>query len=1176
MKNDHKRVEALLNQALEFKPDERAAFLIGACGGDQELRRQVETLLSVADETEGFLPDAPTLATAPVSEGPGTKIGRYKLLQKIGEGGMGVVYMAEQTEPVTRKVALKIIKLGMDTKQVVARFEAERQALAMMDHPNIARVLDGGATETGRPYFVMELVQGIPITDFCDKNKLTAKERIELFIPVCQAIQSAHQKGIIHRDIKPSNVMVSLHHGEPMPKVIDFGIAKATNQKLTEKTLFTNYATMIGTPAYMSPEQAEISTLDVDTRTDVYSLGVLLYELLTGTTPFPDKLLRSVGYGELQRIIAEEEPEKPSTRMSTMEVEQKTAVAKSHGLDVSALGCLFKGDLDWIAMKCLEKDRRRRYDTPTELVADLKRHLNNEPVSAAAPSFSYQIQKFYRKNRPALRAAAVVALLLVAATIFSTYQAVRASRSEQRVMDESAIAKAVNEFWNKDILGQANPEVQPDRDIKLRDVLDQAAKSIEGKFKDQPLVEAAVRLSLGRALLQLNDYEAAEPHLRRALEIRRSELGHAAMDTLEAAYSLTRLLWKQSLLLGNQENQKLLDERDSLGEESLAFARTKYGEDTEIALRLRTPWVDILRAHFDSAADALRYRKVDLVAAERSCLDVLDRRRRTLGEDHEQTLWAYSDLGTLLLNGPKRRERAKPILEKGLELAEKKYGRESDKYVLIALKTRLAYLYLKDSPKKGGLIPMWQDIVEHQIRRYGVLDTETLSPMYFLESAYRSAGDIEGAIAYFENLLDRCRTNRGEDSEDTFWATRFLVKEFYIEFRDSAKTAPLIQKVIKDSSRFAPMEMRQGLKYSRPQILWELWTKCQQYEKWELAIQCEAALVGVDGDGLAREATTLKLDAVVDVLNHYLNAGALDKYDATLPAAQEFARAFIRENPPDETWFHGYFAKWSRLLILTEGFEKSYTRLREILPQIREDRWNWYWQATIEAMVKDTEGYLECCRQLLSLAREVQDRKEWGEKDVQALEITLKTCVLMPLSDPAMQAQKNAVYGILEDIVFGPNANREVSSGKELPPLRPFVRVALALKDYRDGNFEKAIKILKPAESTKVESFKEYGVYGIGLLVRAMSEYRLGHPAAARLTLDQAAQSVLQYLPEGLKSDPRLLLDDPDDLVRYYVVRKEAEALILGERSQIEDRQSDRATSATTPTNAVATEAREQ
>jgi serine/threonine protein kinase len=295
-------------------PQERAAYVRGACGEDQALRQQVESLIQAHEEVGGFMPTDPgeagiTIPDRPLSESEGTSVGRYKLLQRIGEGGMGVIYMAEQTEPVVRKVALKIIKLGLNTKSVIARFEAERQALAMMYHPNIAKVLDAGSTATGRPYFVMELVKGVPINQYCDKNHLSTQERLQLFISVCHAIQHAHQKGVIHRDIKPSNILVTLHDGKPVPKVIDFGIAKATNQKLTEKTLFTQFAQMIGTPAYMSPEQAEMSGLDVDTRTDVYSLGVLLYELLTGTTPFPEQELLSKGYGAMQRIIAEQEPE---------------------------------------------------------------------------------------------------------------------------------------------------------------------------------------------------------------------------------------------------------------------------------------------------------------------------------------------------------------------------------------------------------------------------------------------------------------------------------------------------------------------------------------------------------------------------------------------------------------------------------------------------------------------------------------------------------------------------------------------------------------------------------------------------------------------------------------------------------------------------------------------------
>jgi WD40 repeat protein/serine/threonine protein kinase len=411
-------------------PQERAAYVRGACGEDQVLRQQVESLIQAHDEVGGFMPTDPgeaviTIPDRPLSEKEGTCIGRYKLLQRIGEGGMGVIYMAEQTEPVTRKVALKIIKLGLDTKSVIARFEAERQALAMMDHPNIAKVFDAGSTDTGRPYFVMELVKGVPINQYCDKNHLPTKERLLLFIAVCQAIHHAHQKGVIHRDIKPSNILVTLHDGKPVPKVIDFGIAKATNQKLTERTLFTHFAQMIGTPAYMSPEQAEMSGLDVDTRTDVYSLGVLLYELLTGTTPFPEKELLSKGYGEMQRIIAEQEPERPSLRVSTFVGEQQTIVAKNRSTERLTLQRQIKGDLDWIVMKALDKDRTHRYDTPNNLAADIERHLSDEPVLAAQPTFLYQFGKLYRRHKVALATAACFALLLIVSAGVAAAQAIK-------------------------------------------------------------------------------------------------------------------------------------------------------------------------------------------------------------------------------------------------------------------------------------------------------------------------------------------------------------------------------------------------------------------------------------------------------------------------------------------------------------------------------------------------------------------------------------------------------------------------------------------------------------------------------------------------------------------------------------------------------------------------------
>src|SRR5258706_10002216 len=367
-------------EALDLPLSERAAHLDRACAGDEKLRQRVEGLLLTHDQAGGFLERAPvdmaigSRLGAFAGEKPGDRIGRYKLLQRIGEGGCGVVYMAEQEEPVRRRVALKIIKPGMDTNNVMARFEAERQALALMDHPNIAKVLDAGATESGRPYFVMELVRGVKITDYCDQNSLTTAARLGLFVEVCRAIQHAHQKGIIHRDIKPSNILVTTNQeGTAVPKVIDFGIAKATtNQRLTDKTLFTAFEMLIGTPAYMSPEQAELSAVDVDTRTDIYSLGVLLYELLTGSTPFDGGALLKAGLDEIRRVIREKEPVRPSTRLSTMAAPDLTAAAEHRRSAPPALIRSVQGDLDWIVMKALEKDRTRRYETANDLALDVQ------------------------------------------------------------------------------------------------------------------------------------------------------------------------------------------------------------------------------------------------------------------------------------------------------------------------------------------------------------------------------------------------------------------------------------------------------------------------------------------------------------------------------------------------------------------------------------------------------------------------------------------------------------------------------------------------------------------------------------------------------------------------------------------------------------------------------------
>jgi eukaryotic-like serine/threonine-protein kinase len=448
----------------------------------------------------GLTAEAPT--TVSVSEKPGDRIGRYKLLQEIGEGGCGVVYMAEQEEPVRRRVALKIIKLGMDTKSVIARFEAERQALALMDHPNIAKVLDAGATETGRPFFVMELVRGVKITDFCDQNNLAARERLNLFIQVCHAIQHAHQKGVIHRDIKPSNILVTLHDGEPVPKVIDFGIAKATQQRLTDKTLFTAFEQFIGTPAYMSPEQAEMSGLDIDTRSDIYSLGVLLYELLTGKTPFDPKTLAAAGLDEMRRIIREQEPVRPSTRLSTMLDAERTDVAKRRQSDLPKLIHFLRGDLDWIVMKCLEKNRSRRYEAANSVALDIQHHLQNEPVTARPPSAAYRLEKFFRRNRVMVIAGGAVAVALVLGLVTSTWLAIRAERL--RVRAEANEDKAQQ--------AQANEAKQRQRAENQELAARQQVYAADMNLAQQAL--AVNNLGRAEALLNRHRPQAGSPDLR--------------------------------------------------------------------------------------------------------------------------------------------------------------------------------------------------------------------------------------------------------------------------------------------------------------------------------------------------------------------------------------------------------------------------------------------------------------------------------------------------------------------------------------------------------------------------------------------------------------------------------------------------------------------------------------
>jgi tetratricopeptide (TPR) repeat protein len=534
-------LDSLFCSAIEMaSAEERAAYIARACGNDSELRQRVEKLVAAHFRAGRFLEEpagdlgvtgeytpspaechAGTVALTP--EGPGTVIGRYELLEQMGEGGFGLVFMAEQTHPVCRKVALKVLKPGMDSRQVIARFEAERQALAMMDHANIAHVFDAGTTESGRPYFVMELVKGIPITDYCDQEQLTPRERLGLFVQVCSAVQHAHQKGIIHRDIKPSNVLVTLHDGVPVPKVIDFGIAKALSGRLTDRPLFTGFAQMIGTPLYMSPEQAALSGLDVDTRSDVYSLGVLLYELLTGTTPFGAERLREVGHDEMRRIIREEEPPRPSARISTLGQVASTVSIKRR-TDPRRLSLLCRGELDWIVMKALEKDRRRRYESASAVAADVQRYLDDEPVTACPPSASYRLKKLARQYKAAIVTAGLVAAALLAGTAVSLWQAIEASRARREaeanfLMARKAVHDALEQLAEEPRLKEA--ELQDLRKSLLTRVLPFYEEFVKQR-SDDPKLEAdrgQVFRQLGALHQELRDHQAAMADAESALEI---------------------------------------------------------------------------------------------------------------------------------------------------------------------------------------------------------------------------------------------------------------------------------------------------------------------------------------------------------------------------------------------------------------------------------------------------------------------------------------------------------------------------------------------------------------------------------------------------------------------------------------------------------------------------------
>lgn len=1056
MSADSTRDMVIFTEALGLPAEALPAFLDGACAGDDNLHRKVEALLRAHDRVGGFLESPPTgmpvedIHGTPTIEKPGDRIGRYKLLQQIGEGGWGIVFMAEQEQPIHRRVALKIVKPGMDTKSVIARFEAERQALALMDHPGIAKIFDAGATESGRPYFVMELVRGIKITEYCDQHSLTTEERLNLFVQVCHAVQHAHQKGIIHRDIKPSNILVTTdEEGARLPVVIDFGIAKVTtNQRLTDKTLFTALEMLIGTPAYMSPEQAELSSAGIDTRTDIYSLGVLLYELLTGSTPFDTGALLKAGVDEIRRVIREQEPARPSTRLSSLTHADITTVAQRRHSAPPTLIHAVSGDLDWITMKALEKDRTRRYETATGLALDIERYLANEPIRARPPSTLYKFRKVVLRNKLLFAAIGVIVTLTFASLVMVSVSlakerqmrrqlaaALRESKTDEAKATTEAIrSQEANQFL-KDMLAGVGPSARHGADVTLlREILDRTAKRV-GVLTNQPSVEAELRDEIGRLYADIGSYDQAEPMLRSAVALDRDVFSPQSAQTAVALNDLGRAL----SLRGN------LDEAERANAEALDIRQKLFGHENALVAE-----------SIDHLASVRRHQH-RLAEADKSIREALGIRERLFGADSAEVAESLHNLSVVL------GDEGKPV--EGEAVAQR----------ILAIRQRLN----NDDPSLGSALAdaawaaglnknldksesLYQEALSVRRKAFGDDHPDVAKTLYSLGEIMRQRGNLTAADGVMTAAVSIQTKILGDGHPDTLYSLNNLAKIFeeegkWVEAEILYRNVlPLWRKLrgIDD-----PVSMYTLRKLGSALEAEHKWPEAESIDREALSISSKKG--DQDADALA------DLDKLARVLTNekeYAEANELLDKALTPTFVTQGASASLLAQRIN---LFGHRGRWKEAAAVAAL----------ALENQPDDHYRYHVLAGLLVMTGDRPAYEQLCKKIITRFRNPSNNPYIAERVVQ-------DCLLLPNS--------GADLALIDKL-----ADAAVTLGSGDAAL-PYFQACKAMSNYRLGRFSEAVEW---AEKAVNSATAEAPAKGKAFAVLAMARWQLRQEQAARAAL---------------------------------------------------------------------------